>query len=120
MVQRYLQLWGFWVLAITASAQSSLSQWVDRYCLDCHDSQSSKGELDLESMLASEFGQHVDQWEQVVGKLQARQMPPLGKPRPDETGYRSILEGLIHQLDTQALRDPQPGRTETFRRLTRT
>ena len=120
MVQRYLQLWVFWVLAISASAQSSLSQWVDRYCLDCHDSQSSKGELDLESMLASEFGQHVYQWEQVVNKLQARQMPPLGKPRPDETGYRSILEGLIHQLDTQALRDPQPGRTETFRRLTRT
>ena len=120
MIWRRLHLCLMPWLAWAAGAQEILKDGLDRYCLDCHDSESRKGDLDLESMLAADLGQQIDRWERVVSKLQSRQMPPLGKDRPDEAGYRSMLQTLTRQLDAHAAEHPNPGRTETFRRLTRT
>ena len=120
MIWRRLHLCLIPWLAWAAGAQDILKDGLDRYCLDCHDSESRKGDLDLESMLAADLGQQIDRWERVVSKLQSRQMPPLGKARPDEAGYRSMLQTLTRQLDAHAAEHPNPGRTETFRRLTRT
>ena len=64
-----------WLAAGAAGAQEILKDGLDR-CLDCHDSESCKGDLDLESMLAADLGQQIDRWERVVSKLQSRQMPP--------------------------------------------
>ena len=47
-------------------------------------------------------------------------MPPAGGRRPDEVGYRSALASLEGALDRRAAADPNPGRTDTFRRLNRT
>jgi len=41
-------------------------------------------------------------------------------PRPDETAYRSLIASLEGTLDRAAAAHPNPGRTETFRRLNRT
>ena len=47
-------------------------------------------------------------------------MPPDGAPRPDEATYRGLITYLETELDTLAETNPNPGRTETFRRLNRT
>jgi hypothetical protein len=52
--------------------------------------------------------------------MQARQMPPVGKKRPDEAGYDALVGKLTKALDAAAAKNPNPGRTETFRRLNRT
>jgi hypothetical protein len=93
---------------------------VDRYCVSCHDTETKKGGLNLENIRLSEINQNSDAWERVVRKLRARQMPPLGKNRPDEATYDSIVTTLSTSLDRAAKRNPNPGRTETFRRLNRT
>lgn len=59
-------------------------------------------------------------WEEVVRKLRSRQMPPGDMPRPDESTYDSVLASLEQSLDRIATEHPRPGRTDTFRRLTRT
>ena len=59
-------------------------------------------------------------WEKVVRRLRARQMPPAGKKRPDESTYDAVLARLESSLDDAAAQHPNPGRTETFRRLNRT
>ena len=52
-------------------------------------------------------------------KLRGRVMPPAGRPRPDEATYDSLLTYLESSLDRAAANHPHPGRTDTFRRLTR-
>jgi len=47
-------------------------------------------------------------------------MPPAGIPRPDEATYLSTIASLESELDRAASAHPNPGRTETFRRLNRT
>ena len=93
---------------------------VDEYCLSCHDETEKKAGLALD-MLAADVSQQPDVWEKVVRKLRARQMPPVGrKERPDESTYDATVGYLESALDRAAAARPNPGRTSTIRRLTRT
>jgi len=93
---------------------------VDQYCLSCHDEAEKKGGLALDMAVAQDVSQHPDLWEKVVRKLRARQMPPIGKDRPGEAAYDAAIASLEASLDRAALKKPNPGRTATIRRLTRT
>jgi hypothetical protein len=93
---------------------------VTEYCLGCHDEDKKKGDLALDAILADEVTRHPAAWEKVVRKLRARQMPPLGEPRPADAEYDAAIDGLVGVLDRAARAKPDPGRTATIRRLTRT
>jgi hypothetical protein len=93
---------------------------VSHYCVSCHDGEVKKGGLDLEKVASEGLAQNSDTWERVVRKLRARQMPPLGKDRPPEKTYGEVISKLTSALDRLALKNPNPGRTDTFRRLNRT
>ena len=67
-----------------------------------------------------DVAKHPDVWEKVVRKLRARQMPPVGKERPDDATYDRVTALLETSLDRAAAAHPNPGRTATLRRLTRT
>jgi hypothetical protein len=47
-------------------------------------------------------------------------MPPAGMPRPDDATYESLATSLETALDAASAARPNPGRTDTFRRLSRT
>ena len=96
---------------------SDVHDLIQRYCYDCHDSLTAKGGLDLEKL--GPLADHTEAWEKVVRKLDARQMPPLGKDRPDDASYDEMVSELTRSLDRLAEVQPNPGRTETVRRLTR-
>jgi mono/diheme cytochrome c family protein len=107
----------------TAAATASSARHravVEEYCLTCHDADHEKGGLELESIVGAPVAQHPDIWEKVVRKLRARQMPPVGKTRPNEATYTAIVNYLEGTLDRAAAAHPNPGRTSTIRRLTRT
>lgn len=93
---------------------------LQRYCVECHDAELQKGDLNLQSLEKDDLTRHAGTWEKVVRKLQARQMPPAGRERPTERTYRTTVAALASALDLAAERRPDPGRTETFRRLNRT
>jgi hypothetical protein len=94
---------------------------VDEYCASCHDDLEKKGDLDLDAVALQPISRHPDVWEKVVRKLRARQMPPVGrKERPDEATYERVIAFLEASLDRAAAAHPNPGRTATLRRLTRT
>ena len=94
---------------------------VDEYCVTCHDEDEKKGGLALDTAALQDVSQHPDVWEKVVRKLRARQMPPVGKKdRPDEATYDAVIAFLETSLDRAAATHPNPGRTATIRRLTRT
>ena len=93
---------------------------LDESCLSCHDADAAKGGLNLASVLSDDVAHHPEIWEKVVRRLRGRQMPPAGKKRPDEDTYISVLSQLESELDHAAAEHPNPGRTDTLRRLTRT
>jgi hypothetical protein len=93
---------------------------VGQYCVSCHDGDVKKAGLDLEAVSRADVPQHSKEWEQVIRKLRARQMPPIGKDRPDGKTYDEVVARLASTLDRAAAKNPNPGRTESFRRLNRT
>ena len=110
---------------ITASAAATplpapVKSAVSQYCLDCHDGEIKKGDFDVGKILTDDLQPHSDDWERVVRKLAARQMPPVGKDRPSEKDYERLVATLGSSLDKAAAKNPNPGRTDTFRRLNRT
>ena len=93
---------------------------VNRYCLSCHNDRLKRGGLALDTVAAHDVGQNTEVWEKVLRKVRARQMPPVGMPRPDEATYEAAIASLETSLDRAAAAHPNPGRTATLRRLTRT
>src|SRR5687768_15781886 len=102
---------------LTPAARAEL---IDEYCLSCHDDDKKRAGLSLENIAARDVAQHAEVWEKVVRKLRARQMPPIGKPRPDDAAYDALIGYLETALDRAARANPNPGRTASIRRLTRT
>ena len=93
---------------------------IDRYCVTCHSDRLQTGGLSLESVDLADVAAHADVWEPVVRKLRAGAMPPRPRPRPDDATHRRLLAYLEGELDRAATVRPDPGRTESFRRLNRT
>jgi mono/diheme cytochrome c family protein len=93
---------------------------VAQYCVGCHNDRAKVGGLVLNPDDVARVGAQPDVWEKVVRKLRARMMPPAGQPRPDDAGYNSLVAHLETSLDRAAVAAPNPGRVETFRRLTQT
>ncbi len=100
---------------LSPSAQAMIST----YCLDCHNSDDLIAGMDLEAISTQSVSEDLAVWEKVVKKLRARQMPPSESGRPTESTIEEVLNSLEGSLDEAAAHHPQPGRTETFRRLTR-
>jgi hypothetical protein len=99
-----------------ASEDSTLT----RYCAGCHNEKAKIGGFVLNPSAASHPEQDAESWERVIRKLRGRSMPPAGLPTPDEQTYKSLLTSLEGSLDRTAAAHPNPGRTDTFRRLNRT
>ena len=93
---------------------------INRYCIGCHNSKLNTAGLALDALSPEKVNHHPEAWEKVVRKLRARYMPPAGLPRPDERAYGALVSELETSLDSAAAAKPNPGRTDTFRRLNRT
>ena len=89
---------------------------VRSYCLGCHNEKAKSGGVSLNASPA----QDPATWEKALRKLRTRQMPPPGMPKPDEAAYGVLTSSIERELDQFAAAKPNPGRTDTFRRLNRT
>lgn len=93
---------------------------MNRYCFGCHNDRSKIGGFSVQGLNAENPGAAPDAWEKAVRKMRVRYMPPAGAPSPDEKTYEAVLRSLEAKLDQSAREKPNPGRTETLRRLNRT
>ena len=100
--------------------QAVIDRFIKRNCVDCHNSEDRTGGLALDAIGSKDLSQHSLAWEKVVRMLRARRMPPAEVPRPEERSYQAVLSALESALDNAAAKHPNPGRTDTFRRLNRT
>jgi len=106
--------------ATAQPAQADVKSLVNQYCVTCHNKDNKKAGLALDAVNVEDVAGHSAIWEKVARKLAARQMPPIGRPRPNEATYVSAVASLEAALDRAAAAMPNPGRTATLRRLNRT
>jgi len=114
---------------------ASVEATLNRYCVTCHNERIVNGRGTAPSMLVSQLrtaglaldaldpnhvGGDSDDWERVIRKLEARTMPPVGRPRPDEATYGEVVDWLETELDRAAMDAPNPGRRPALHRLSRT
>jgi mono/diheme cytochrome c family protein len=93
---------------------------IDRYCVTCHNERVKTADLKLDQVDTDNPAAHAEVWEKVVHKLRTGTMPPSNMPQPAGEERRALVTWLETELDTASAAKPNPGRTETLRRLNRT
>ena len=98
------------------SAQSlSPRALIDTYCISCHNERLKTAGLMLDKSDIDHVGSNPELWEKVLRKLRTREMPPVGRPRPDAAAYTATTALLEKMLDDAAAADPNPGRVAVHR-----
>ncbi|MGH9241715.1 MAG: DUF1592 domain-containing protein, partial [Vicinamibacterales bacterium] len=95
-------------------------QVLDRYCAACHNEKLKTAGLNLVQTDLSTPGAYPELWEKVVRKVRTGVMPPANMAQPSEAERLTLLTFLETSLDAASAARPNPGRTETLRRLNRT
>ena len=100
---------------------TALAPFVTAHCVDCHSGAEAEAGLALDKLLmAPSVPHHRLQWQRVVERLTAGEMPPedVGQPEPAEKA--AVLQWLAAELSDPDCSQPHdPGRV-TLRRLNRT
>ena len=104
----------------TSPSASSFRRLIDRHCVTCHGEELKTAGLRLDMLDIAKVGKSPEVWEKVVHKLRTGAMPPPDRPQPSIGARRALLSWLVKSLDQAAAANPNPGRTETLRRLNRT
>ena len=90
----------------------SIRPLLERYCTDCHDSESPKGELDLERFSdLAEVRKAPKVWQQIVHQIETGEMPPAKKAQPTAAEEGQLLQWARQYLRAEALAnagDPGP------------
>ncbi|MFN0104599.1 MAG: DUF1592 domain-containing protein [Bryobacteraceae bacterium] len=103
------------LFCLSLYAQAPELLLVNKYCMGCHSKAAKAADLVLEA--AGAPAEHPEIWEKALRRLRGRTMPPVGIPRPAEPVYTAAIQSLETALDNVK---PNPGRSDTFRRLNRT
>jgi Protein of unknown function (DUF1592)/Protein of unknown function (DUF1588)/Protein of unknown function (DUF1585)/Protein of unknown function (DUF1587)/Protein of unknown function (DUF1595)/Planctomycete cytochrome C len=109
--------------ALTASLFSAAppNVFLERYCYECHDADTKKGDLDLTSLKQDFTDPRLfEKWEKVHDVIAKDEMPPKKKKRPPVQEAQEVTDWLDKSLlaaDRQAA--TSEGRA-VIRRLTRT
>ena len=102
------------------ASASGTRQTIDRYCLTCHDERRETAGLRLDLVDVANVASGAEILEKVVRKLRTGMMPPANMPQPSAEARSAMVSWLEVSLDQAAAANPNPGRTETLRRLNRT
>ena len=92
---------------------------MQQYCVTCHNERLRTANLTLDQADPGHVAGDAELWEKVLQKLQAREMPPAGRPRPDDATYAGFAAWLVEKLDAAAAERLNPGRPAPVHRLNR-
>ena len=93
---------------------------LDKYCLECHDSLTEKGGIDLEGLsFALESVQSAETWQKVLNVMNSGEMPPEKKPQLSFDEKSAFLTDLSRELVVARQLLSDTGGVITMRRLNR-
>jgi mono/diheme cytochrome c family protein len=88
---------------------------LNKYCVTCHNARLKTAGLLLDTLDVDNVGADPELWEKIASKLRTREMPPSGRPRPDQATYDALATGLENSLDVAAAAHLNPGRVAVHR-----
>ena len=99
-------------VVFSQSIDKPIQQLLSKFCLDCHDSETQKGDLDLERFgTVADIAADSKVWEHVLHQIHDGEMPPKKKPQ-FSNAERELFTGWVQRtLDEIALAnagDPGP------------
>ncbi len=103
-----------------APAGDGQRQVLDKYCVSCHNEKLKTANIRLDGIDVASPSAQAEIWEKVIHKVRTGSMPPPNMLQPSVDDKRALLNWLETSLDAAAAAKPNPGRTETLRRLNRT
>jgi hypothetical protein len=95
-----------WVGAIAgpsaSAAPPAYQAFLERHCLECHDADAAKGDLDL-TRLSTDGSNASDhrRWVRVFDRVTSGEMPPAKQPRPKQVEKNEFLAALGQDLTLQ-------------------
>ena len=86
-------------LFLVNASSASPHQFLEKYCIDCHDSDAVKGEFDLESLSSADWSKEEtsSQWERVLKRVRDGEMPPPKKKKQPTKEERDLAVRDLHQ-----------------------
>jgi hypothetical protein len=105
--------------SVSQAWEKELLPVIEQRCLDCHDADVMKGDVDLDLRQPSPARHDVKLWQKVREQLRAGTMPPAGKP-PLDAVQRELMLRWISQNEQAvlAMAEGKPGPARA-RRLNR-
>jgi hypothetical protein len=85
-----------------ANANAPLDGLVQDYCIKCHNAEDWAGSLALDTLDLAKVDSEPQIWEQTIGKLRGRLMPPAGEKQPAQSEVDAVVRFLETSLDTTA------------------
>ena len=97
-----------------------LTPLFQKYCFDCHDTDTQKGKFDLEA-LKPDFAdnQAAQHWIEVMDNLNISEMPPEDKPQPTAKERLAMTKWIAAELKHAQAKARSTGGRNLIRRLTR-
>lgn len=77
----------------------SIQPFFAQHCYSCHNDKMQSGGLNLQKIGASATVDDGAELEKILRRLQAGEMPPKGRPRPEEAELRVVVKWIDGQLD---------------------
>lgn len=103
-----------------ALPSAPLGTFLDKHCVECHDADTKKGDLDLTSLPTKlDDAANFALWAKVHDRVRAGEMPPEKKARPEAAATEAAMSSLAKELTlADAAREQKEGRAH-LRRLNR-
>jgi hypothetical protein len=106
---------------LAAAAPETVTAFLDRHCMDCHDADMKEAGLDLTSVefdLTDPDAFH--KWERIFQRVESGEMPPPRKKQPSQDEAAAFLNHLGQPMILADQKDIQDNGRVRGRRLTRT
>ena len=102
---RLLAAWPFFALSLQG-ALPSIQPFLDQHCMDCHDRDVKKGDLELSSLSTDgDDATALKKWVRVFDRVAAGEMPPPKKKQPAQEAVQDFMAALgsdlVHQSKAQ-------------------
>lgn len=107
--------------AQAASVPPPLLPFLEQHCVECHDADVSKGDLNLTDLAFNPADSaNFALWQRVYERTRDGEMPPAKKPRPEAAALKSFVAELGQPLRAADQADIAANGRVRSRRLTRT
>jgi hypothetical protein len=104
-----------WFLAVAIASMSMVAErgsyaadevavFFDRHCIECHGTETAKGDLTLHDLGVDYADEgEVETWQKILEKLETGQMPPKKKPRPGEEAQRTVTQWIRSEFEKRGI-----------------